>query len=217
VAASSHRQWPNEWKSGARSAVEPFVLGFFGIELGHAWRWLVAHGELEEFPDAAYCPIADAEEHLRVHSTAPCRHCAVWHVLLVLWTIAFELYAGRDAREVHQRCVELERLFEELLAYARTLEPGHIRVRLQSEFLPLVRAGPEVANAADRLSRATLDCFGLEARELVLGARPQVIVNRICHSLRRAGFSYAEIARLIGDRSPGARERVRKRCKRPTG
>src|SRR5689334_1128150 len=35
---------------GARSSVEPFLHKQFGIQLDETWRWLVAAGELVEFP-----------------------------------------------------------------------------------------------------------------------------------------------------------------------
>jgi hypothetical protein len=138
-------------------------------------------------------------------------------MLHLLWTVTSDLYIGRDAHELWHLCVDLVRQIEELLGHVRAMEPEHVRVHLYSEFLPMVRAGPEVTNAATRLSLAALDLFGPDALALALGARPQVIVNRICHALKRAGFSYAEIARLIGDRTEGAVDRIRKRCKRPTG
>src|SRR5262249_26937360 len=43
---------------------------------------------------------------------------------------------------------------------------------------------------------------------------PAYLLTRRCRLSRDAGFTHGEIAKLLGDRTRGARDRIRMRCKR---
>lgn len=197
------KDWPTQWNDGARSTVEPLLVSFFGIELTDTWRYLVDHNQLGELPAPSYNPLADANEHGRRHALVRCGSCAVWRMLSVLWNTTTRLYDSRMRLAIWS---ETQRLLKRLRARAAALErDGPSDVWMQK-----YREG---ARALEELSHVTLDAFDSDTRAVLVSARRDHLLGRICRMLHGGGFSYAEIARLVGERAPNAADRIRKRCK----
>jgi hypothetical protein len=145
----------------------------------------------------------------------PCLSCAVWDMLRVLWTVASDLYVGKDAHEVWRLCEQLRCGVRELQQRGLSLQPDEHRERLRPELQELDARVPSILGPLAELSQAALQCFGEDARAVVENARQQQApINRICCELHDAGFSYTEIAMLIGQRDEGAAHRIRMRCAR---
>jgi O6-methylguanine-DNA--protein-cysteine methyltransferase len=195
--------WPEQWNGGARSTVEPFLTSFFGIELTETWCYLVNHNELGELPAPSYNPLPDADAHANRHVSRACKNCSVWRMLSVLWNTTARLYDGRMRLAIWN---ETHRLLKRLRARAAALErDGPSDVWIQKY--------RESTHALEELSSVTLDAFDTDTRAVLTSGRRDHLLGRICRMLHGAGFSYAEVARLIGERAPNAADRVRKRCK----
>ena len=196
---------PEQWSDGARSAVEPFLASFFGIELSETWCFLVDHRELAELPASSYNPLPDADQHAKRHVTRSCKSCSIWRVLKLLWTTTARLYEGRMRHALYW---ETLRLLKRLRARIGALERDGPRPG--DRWLMKLK---ENERSLDDLAQLALEPLDPDTRAVVVTRRRDPMLRRVCRLLHSGGFSYVEIARLIGDRLPNAAQRVRQRCK----
>lgn len=203
---------PEQWNEGARSSVEPFLHEYCGIRLDDAWKWLVEHGELRALPDAGYNPLTDATQHVVAHRANVCKACALWSVLVVLWTVSAELYSVEDLQAALRLGGKALRLLLEfrgcLEALSQTPTPGNPTPIASA----LSATMTDVARQLELFTDDTHARLSPDAREALIDSRH--LVTKVCCLLRDAGFSYPEIALLIGDKAKGARDRIRMRCTR---
>lgn len=202
--------WPEHW-DGALAAAQKYFREAAGLLLQSPVSWLVERGELPRYPSDHFDPRRDARAHLALHASAPCLACGVWRMLDMLWTFAQELHDGQQSilflRQLHtgERAVDSLRESAQRLG-SRTSGDGLVRLEGFAGALP----GRDLfADAAD----VALQSFGPYARDCVQrGGRMDGIVAGVCQVLHRSGFTFAEVAWLIGDGSDVAVDRVRKRC-----
>ena len=210
--SDSVKGWPKDWNDGARSSVEPFLHAFFGIKLDETWNWLLQHGELRATPDSNYNPTGDATCHVVPHRAIDCQACALWSMLVVLWTVSRELYDLRNLRLAMQLGTKALRLTLEIRGYVEAIsQPGNAPKETNGSGT----LTDNVVEAARQLELFTADVhtrFSPDARDALRGGRQ--LLGKIYRSLHDANFSYAEIAELLGDSTKGASDRIRMRSAR---
>ena len=196
---------------GARSSVEPFLHQHFGIQLDETWRWLVKAGELVEFPALTYDPIADATNHMVAHHPHGCANCALWGMLVVLWSVQRELCNLEDHQEALRLGNRALRILLELRGSIKALEPQQGEPATENPTGALASSVDEATRQLELFTDDENPRLSEDARAALRG--PAYLLTRCCRLLRGAGFSYGDIAKLIGDRTKGARDRIRMRCK----
>ena len=197
---------------GARSSVEPFLHKHFGIQLDETWRWLVKAGELVEFPALTYDPLADATNHMGAHAPHNCSACALWGMVVVLWTVGRELCNLEDRQEALRLGNRALRSLLELRPSIDALGPQHGEPETENPTGALASSVDEATRQLELFTDEENPRLSEDARAALRG--PAYLLTRCCRLLRDAGFTYGEIAKLIGDRAKGARDRIRMRCKK---
>ena len=203
---------PKQWNEGARSSVEPFLHEYCGIRLDETWKWLIEHGELSTLPDAGYNPLADATQHVVAHRANRCKACALWSVLVVLWTVSAELYSVEDLQAALRVGGKTLRMLLEFRGCLDALSQAPTPSNPTPVTSALAATMTDVARQLELFTDDAHARLSPDAREALVDSRH--LVTKVCRSLREAGFSYPEIALLIGDRAKGARDRIRMRCAR---
>ena len=133
-------------------------------------------------------------------------------MLVVLWTVSTELHGAQDlqaALRVGNKALRLLLEFRGCIdALSQAPTPGNPT--------PVASAlAASMTEAARQLELFTDDAqtqLSPDARDALANSRH--LIGKVCRSLHDAGFSYSEIAKLIGDKALGARDRIRMRCTR---
>jgi hypothetical protein len=189
---------------------QPFLRRHFGIQLDETWRRLVKAGEFVEFPALTYDPIADRRT-ISSRTNLAAALSALWGMLVVLWSVQRELCNLED----HQETLRPRPRIADPPRTSRQHQGARATARRARDGDPTGALASSVDETTRQLELLTDDenpRLSEDARATLGG--PAYLFTRCCRLLRDAGFSYGEIAKLIGDRAKGARDRIRMRCKK---